>query len=152
MVICICTRFEIDNDFEDRNEAEQTGIGHKYLVFSIIMVFQAAASDIRQHANGVQSTTLENGLEIVVIPDRRAPVVTHMLWYRVGSADEPIGKSGIAHFLEHMLFKATENYPAGEFSSKIAAIGGQENAFTSCGLYGLFSKSCAFCLRRYDAL
>lgn len=79
----------------------------------------------------VSSFHLENGLEVVVIPDHRAPVVTHMLWYHVGSADEEPGKSGIAHFFEHLMFKATKTYPAGEFSRKVAEIGGQENAFTS---------------------
>lgn len=81
--------------------------------------------------NGVRSFTLSNGLEVVVIPDHRAPVVTHMLWYHVGSADEDPGKSGIAHFFEHLMFKGTKTYPAGEFSQKVAEIGGQENAFTS---------------------
>lgn len=79
----------------------------------------------------VSSFYLDNGLEVVVIPDHRAPVVTHMLWYHVGSADEEPGKSGIAHFFEHLMFKATKTYPAGEFSRKVAEIGGQENAFTS---------------------
>src|SRR4051812_34921063 len=74
--------------------------------------------------------TLENGLELVVIPDRRAPVVTHMIWYKVGSADEPPGKSGIAHFLEHLMFKGTAKNPAGRFSQTLATIGGVENAFT----------------------
>jgi zinc protease len=79
----------------------------------------------------VSSFHLDNGLEVVVIPDHRAPVVTHMLWYHVGSADEEPGKSGIAHFFEHLMFKATKTYPAGDFSRKVAEIGGQENAFTS---------------------
>ena len=70
-------------------------------------------------------------MEVVVIPDRRAPIVTHMVWYKAGSADEPPGKSGIAHFFEHLMFKGTENHPAGEFSSAVAAIGGSDNAFTS---------------------
>jgi zinc protease len=73
---------------------------------------------------------LDNGLSVVVIPDRRAPVVTHMVWYRNGSADDPPGKSGIAHFLEHLMFKGTKAHPQGEFSLRIAEIGGQENAFT----------------------
>src|ERR1700752_3486518 len=64
----------------------------------------------------VSHFTLKNGLELVVIPDRRAPVVTHMIWYKVGSADEPPGKSGIAHFLEHLMFKGTAKHPAGHFS------------------------------------
>ena len=58
---------------------------------------------------------LDNGMEVVVIPDHRAPIVTHMVWYKIGSADEPPGKSGIAHFFEHLMFKATTNHPAGEF-------------------------------------
>ncbi len=74
---------------------------------------------------------LENGLEVVVIPDHRAPVVTHMIYYRNGSADDPLGKSGIAHFLEHLMFKGTETNPKGAFSNIVADVGGQENAFTS---------------------
>jgi zinc protease len=74
---------------------------------------------------------LRNGLEVVVIPDHRAPVVTHMVWYRNGSADDPLGKSGIAHFLEHLMFKGTQQHPPGEFSNVVAELGGQENAFTA---------------------
>lgn len=84
--------------------------------------------------------TLDNGLELVVIPDNRAPVVTHMIWYKVGAADEPPGKSGIAHFLEHLMFKGTEKNPAGLFSKRIAEIGGQENAFTSSDYTGYFQR------------
>lgn len=74
---------------------------------------------------------LDNGLEVVVIPDRRAPIVTHMIWYRTGSADEPAGKSGIAHYLEHLMFKGTEKNPGNTFSSLVSRLGGRENAFTS---------------------
>ncbi|MCT4656082.1 MAG: insulinase family protein [Cohaesibacter sp.] len=74
---------------------------------------------------------LDNGMQVVVIPDHRAPVVTHMVWYKVGAADEGAGKSGIAHFLEHLMFKGTKNHPDGEFSRLVASVGGQENAFTS---------------------
>jgi len=74
---------------------------------------------------------LENGLEVVVIPDHRAPVVTHMIYYRNGSADDPLGKSGIAHFLEHLMFKGTEANHKGSFSNIVSDVGGQENAFTS---------------------
>ncbi len=77
----------------------------------------------------------------MVIPDRRTPVVTHMLWYRVGAADEPRGKSGIAHFLEHLMFKGTAKNPAGRFSQRLAAIGGQENAFTSYDYTGYFQRA-----------
>ena len=75
--------------------------------------------------------TLANGLEMVVVPDHRTPVVTHMAWYRVGSADETPGKSGLAHFLEHLMFKGTEKNPEGRFSQTVATLGGQENAFTT---------------------
>ncbi len=75
--------------------------------------------------------SLANGLDVVVIPDRRAPVVTHMVYYRNGAADDPVGKSGIAHFLEHLMFKGTEKNPKGVFSQIVADLGGQENAFTS---------------------
>ena len=94
----------------------------------------------------VSSFFLDNGLQVVVIPDRRAPVVTHMLWYRAGSADEPPGKSGIAHFLEHLMFKGTKTVANGEFSARIAAIGGQENAFTSTDYTGYFQRvTCQWC-------
>ena len=80
---------------------------------------------------GVKNFLLDNGMEVVVIPDHRAPIVTHMVWYKIGSADEPPGKSGIAHFFEHLMFKATTNHAAGEFDRAVAEIGGSNNAFTS---------------------
>lgn len=79
----------------------------------------------------VSHFTLENGLELVVIPDRRAPVVTHMVWYRTGAADDPAGQSGVAHFLEHLMFKGTAKYPAGTLESAVNELGGQINAFTT---------------------
>jgi zinc protease len=88
----------------------------------------------------VEHFHLGNGLEVVVIPDRRAPVVTHMVWYRNGAADDPAGKSGIAHFLEHLMFKGTGKHPAGAFSKKLAALGGQENAFTSYDYTAYFQR------------
>jgi zinc protease len=83
---------------------------------------------------------LDNGLEIVVIPDHRAPVVTHMVWYRNGSADDPVGKSGIAHFLEHLMFKGTRENPAGKFTNLVSDLGGQENAFTSNDFTAYFQR------------
>jgi zinc protease len=83
---------------------------------------------------------LANGLELVVIPDHRAPVVTHMIWYKVGAADETPGKSGLAHFLEHLMFKGTAKHPAGVFSTVVARIGGQENAFTSNDYTGYYQR------------
>ncbi|MFN3657655.1 MAG: M16 family metallopeptidase [Pseudolabrys sp.] len=88
----------------------------------------------------VSNYKLANGLELVVIPDRRAPVVTHMIWYKVGAADETPGKSGLAHFLEHLMFKGTAVNPAGRFSQVVARIGGQENAFTSNDYTGYFQR------------
>ena len=75
--------------------------------------------------------TLSNGLTVIVKPDRRAPTAAHMLWVRVGSIDEVDGTSGVAHVLEHMLFKGTATTKPGEFSRRIAALGGRDNAFTS---------------------
>ena len=75
--------------------------------------------------------TLANGLQVVVIENHRAPVVTHMVWYRVGAADEVRGKTGIAHFLEHLMFKGTKTVPPGAFSEMVARLGGNENAFTT---------------------
>jgi len=78
-----------------------------------------------------ETFTLGNGMQVVVIEDRRAPVVTHMVWYRVGAADEPRGHSGIAHFFEHLMFKGTREIAPGEFSRIVARNGGEDNAFTS---------------------
>jgi zinc protease len=93
-------------------------------------------------ASGIEIShfVLANGLEVVVVPDHRAPVVTHMLWYKVGSADETPGKSGLAHFLEHLMFKGTAKNPAGRFSQVVATVGGQENAFTSSDYTGFFQR------------
>ena len=78
-----------------------------------------------------QRFTLSNGMTLIVRPDRRAPTVAHMLWVRVGSIDEVSGTSGVAHVLEHMLFKGTPSLAPGEFSRRMAALGARENAFTS---------------------
>ena len=87
--------------------------------------------------------TLDNGMDVVVIEDHRAPVVVHMVWYRAGSADEPAGASGIAHFLEHLMFKRTETMESGEFSRTVARNGGQDNAFTSYDYTGYFQRVAA---------
>ena len=91
----------------------------------------------------VTTFTLDNGMDVIVVEDHRAPVVQHMVWYRAGSADEPAGKSGIAHFLEHLLFKATDELEAGEFSSVVSANGGQDNAFTSYDYTAYFQRVAA---------
>lgn len=97
-------------------------------------------SESASNSAGISTFDLDNGLKVVVIPDHRAPVVTHMVWYKAGSAEDPVGKSGIAHFLEHLMFKGTNKVPVGEFSTKVAEIGGQENAFTSIDYTAYFQK------------
>ena len=84
--------------------------------------------------------TLSNGLQVVVIPNHRMPVVSHMLWYKAGSADELPGKSGVAHFLEHLMFKGSKKFPLGKFSKFVARVGGSENAFTSLDYTGYYQN------------
>lgn len=91
-------------------------------------------------AEDVTTYTLENGMEIVVIEDHRAAAITNMVWYRTGAADEPAGKSGIAHYLEHLLFKGTDELAPGEFSATVQANGGSDNAFTSWDYTGYFQR------------
>src|SRR6186713_3209266 len=102
----------------------------------------AIASSAQSAPNGPQISDfiLGNGLELVVIPDHRAPVVTHMIWYKVGAGGGTAGKSGLAPFLEHLMFKGTAKNPAGKFSQVVARIGGQENAFTSQDYTGYFQR------------
>lgn len=94
-------------------------------------------------AEKVTGFTLPNGLQVVVIEDHRAPVVVHMVWYRVGAADEPPGHSGIAHFLEHLMFKGTDEVPSGKFSEIVQAQGGSDNAFTSRDYTAYFQRVAA---------
>jgi zinc protease len=103
----------------------------------------ALSTDPVLHGEGPgapETFELSNGMQVVVIPDRRAPVVTHMVWYRVGAADEPEGMSGVAHFLEHLMFKGTETIPPGEMSKIVARNGGQDNAFTSSDFTAYFQR------------
>jgi zinc protease len=82
-------------------------------------------------AESVTQFALPNGLQVVVIPDRRAPVVTQMIWYKVGAMDDPPGHSGLAHFFEHMMFRGTKAEPGDSFSRLVAKNGGEDNAFTT---------------------
>jgi zinc protease len=100
------------------------------MALALLVSVPAYARDMAPK-NGVSTFDLDNGMQVVVIPDHRAPIVTHMVWYKIGSADEPPGKSGIAHFFEHLMFKGTATHPAGDFDSTVASIGGSSNAFTS---------------------
>lgn len=100
----------------------------------VFVAFLAAAFDPNRGSAAVfnpESAALDNGLTVVVVNNDRAPVVTHMVWYRVGAMDEPQGQSGIAHLLEHLMFKGTEKFPTGVFSKTVSRNGGEENAFTS---------------------
>jgi zinc protease len=91
-------------------------------------------------ATSVSEFQLANGLHLVVVPDTRAPVVTHFVWIRAGSADEPPGASGVAHFLEHLMFKSTDKMPSGDFSRTVARLGGQDNAFTNYDYTAYFQR------------
>jgi zinc protease len=102
------------------------------LLTLLAMVSMLAVNTIADASPKSRATEfkLANGLHVVVIPDHRSPVVTHMIWYKVGAADEQRGVSGIAHFLEHLMFKSTDTIPVGEFSKIVGRLGGQDNAFT----------------------
>ena len=105
----------------------------------LVGLLAIGAPAVAQQAE-VSTFTLSNGMEAVVIEDHRAPVVTHMVWYRVGSADEAPGKSGIAHFLEHLMFVGTDDIPEGDFSRIIEGLGGNNNAFTSYDYTAYFQR------------
>lgn len=93
--------------------------------------------------SNTQQFTLDNGFKIIVKEDHRAPVAMTMIWYKVGSADEPGGITGVSHMLEHLMFKGTPKHPPGDFSKRIAALGGQENAFTNTDYTAYFEKIAA---------
>jgi len=113
-------------------------------VAALLLAFAVSAPGVRAQTTVTSQPpatfTLGNGLTVVVIPDHRTPVVTQMIWYKVGSADETPGKSGLAHFLEHLMFKGTSKHPAGQFSQTVLKIGGNENAFTSTDYTGYFQR------------
>jgi zinc protease len=120
---------------------------HRFAATSFVaLALMAAVSGVGVRAQTTVTSerpatfTLGNGMQVVVIPDHRTPVVTQMIWYKVGSADETPGKSGLAHFLEHLMFKGTAAHPAGEFSQTVLRIGGNENAFTSTDYTGYFQR------------
>ncbi|MBI5659710.1 MAG: insulinase family protein [Nitrosomonadales bacterium] len=104
-----------------------------YLLFPLLLPAFAAHAEVFEQ-------TLRNGLKVIVKEDHRAPVVVQQVWYRAGSMDERTGSTGIAHALEHMMFKGTRSVPKGEFSKRIAAAGGRENAFTSSDYTAYFQQ------------
>lgn len=110
-------------------------------IAAFVLILGLGANTLR--AEGVTTFSLENGLEVVVVENHRAPVVVHMVWYEVGSADEPPGRSGIAHFLEHLMFKATDELASNELSDTVARNGGSDNAFTSSDQTAYFQRIAA---------
>ena len=106
-------------------------------------VFALAPPALAAKNEAVSSFTLDNGLQVVVIEDHRAPAVVHMVWYKIGAADETAPHSGIAHFLEHLMFQGTHNLAPGEFSATVEALGGNDNAFTSWDYTAYFQRVAA---------
>jgi zinc protease len=121
-------------------ELVETSLVSKILMLTVALGSAFAGAAPAAADPDVADFTLANGVEVVVIPDHRTPVVTHMVWYKVGAADETPGKSGLAHFLEHLMFKGTEKNPGDAFSQDVAEIGGQENAFTSSDYTGFYQR------------
>jgi len=117
-------------------------VGRLLLPALALALAMSVASGFRANAKvfDPNTFTLDNGMQVVVVVNDRAPIVSHMVWYKVGAADEPPGKSGIAHFLEHLLFKGTDTLAPGEASDIIARNGGRENAFTSWDYTGYFQN------------
>jgi zinc protease len=112
-----------------------------FTIFIAAIIWLASAGT--GHALTIETARLDNGLQIVVLPNHRAPIVTQMVWYRVGGIDEKLGKSGLSHMLEHMMFKGTPDMPAGKFSETIARAGGNENAFTTADFTAYFQTIAA---------
>ena len=104
---------------------------HRVSRLLVCALFLGAALPARADVFDAETFTLDNGLQVVVVTNRLAPVVTNMVWYRVGAADDPVGSSGIAHYLEHLMFLGTEEHPEGELMQIVARNGGVQNAFTS---------------------
>lgn len=112
----------------------------KSLILAGLTACLALAAHAEMPSTEPSTFTLDNGMQVVVVPDRRAPVVTHMVWYKVGAVDEAPGKSGIAHLFEHVMFKETENIGPEEFTSRVQRLGGQLNAFTSWDYTAYFER------------
>ena len=109
-------------------------------LFALLLSLGLAPAALAQSPPKAQQFTLANGMTLIVKPDRRAPTAVHMVWVRVGAMDEVDGTTGVAHLLEHMMFKGTPTVPPGEFSRQVAALGGQENAFTGKDYTGYYQQ------------
>src|ERR1700743_1611813 len=114
----------------------------RFVAFATALVCLASAASAQNTVTSdpPATFTLPNGLQGLVIQDHRTPVVTQMVWYKFGSSDETPGKSGLAHFLEHLMFKGTAKHPVGEFSQTVLKVGGNENAFTAADYTGYFQR------------
>ncbi len=113
---------------------------HRPTLPALLALSFSAVPALADMPHGISHFTLPNGLETVVIQDHRAPVVVQMLWYKIGSADEMPGKSGLAHYLEHLMFKGTDKLEPGELSKTVTANGGMDNAFTSYDYTAYFQR------------
>src|SRR6476661_2949040 len=112
----------------------------KFRIRAIASACVLALCSLTAQAEPAQEFMLENGMKIIVKEDHRAPTAAHMVWYRIGSMDEQNGTTGVAHALEHMMFKGTKSLKPGEFSARVAALGGRENAFTSKDYTGYYQQ------------
>lgn len=110
------------------------------LCLLLILVATPVGAQDRAKTFNAEHFILDNGMQVVVIPNHRAPVVTHMMWYRVGAADERAGLSGMAHYLEHLLFKGTATLAPGEYSKRVRVLGGNDNAFTGQDFTAYFAS------------
>ncbi len=115
---------------------------HALAIFLFFTSIVASSAEPQKSLNGlnIETARLANGMDIIIVPDRRSQVVTHMVWFRVGSIDDPEGKSGIAHFFEHLMFRGTQTIGEGEFWRRVNSMGGQLNAFTSYDFTGYYER------------
>jgi zinc protease len=112
--------------------------GFLTLALLLLALLPAGARAAEPAASPVLATTLDNGLRVLLLEDRRSPIVSFQVWYRVGSRNEQRGATGLAHFLEHMMFKGTARYPRGQFAEIVERNGGQNNAFTTQDITSYF--------------
>jgi zinc protease len=106
-------------------------IGYFRACVAAALIAAAAATPACAQDSKIFQFALQNGMQVLVVPDHRAPIVTQMIWYRVGAVDDPPGLSGLAHFFEHMMFRGTASVPGDQFSQTVARNGGEDNAFTT---------------------
>ena len=113
---------------------------YQIAIFLVVFSTSSITAASIKFSERLQEYSLENGLKVILIEDKRSPAVINSIWYRVGSSNEVKGKTGISHILEHMMFKGTNKLGPGEFSMKVKEMGGTDNAFTSKDYTGYFQK------------